>query len=269
MATGVKPRKEAEKAAESKPVRAWARVGIASRGVLYVVVALLAAHLAVGDFDRRTDKDGAIATVAHQPFGRLLVLALAIGFAGYTVWRVCEVVLADSWAKRAASAGKATLYGFICSTAVAYIVRAGHQSPKREHDITTRVMGWPGGRWLVAAAGLAIIGAGIYNGYRGLSQRYLKRLRLKELGPTERRIVHVLAIAGMTARMLVFLVVGWFFVRAAVRFDPNEPIGLDAALRRVATGSHGPLVLGLIAAGLLAYGLYTFAEARYRKILDD
>ena len=101
---------------------------------------------------------------------------------------------------------------------------------------------------------------------RAISGKWSKHLELERLSAGGRRAVEVVAWVGLLGRTLVFSVVGWFLFRAAVRYDPNEPVGLDQSLRTLVDESWGPFLLVLTAIGLVGYGLFSFIEARYREL---
>lgn len=263
----------AEQAAQSPWVERMARAGLAARGVLYSLVGVVALQVAAGRQDQRADKDGALATLARQPLGRLGLAAVAVGFAAYGVWRLLDAVLgtagedgASGWAKRARDLGRAVLYGSFCLTAVRILAGSRGDDGSKEADVTAAVLRAPLGRVAVGAVGLAVIATGLYNGWRAFSGKYERKLRTAEMGPRLRPAVTAVAAAGLSARMVVFVLVGSFIVKAAVRYDPNEAVGVDGALKRLAARSYGPWLLGVVAAGLLLYGLYLFVEARYRRI---
>ena len=132
--------------------------------------------------------------------------------------------------------------------------------------MVTRALDLPGGQWLVAGAGLAIIAAAIYIGYRGLSQKFNERLDTSEMGPVTGASVDVLGTVGMIARSVVFALAGYLLIRAAIDYDPNEAHGLDGTLKTLAQQTYGQVILALTALGLVCYGLYSFAEARYRDL---
>ncbi|MDQ4070712.1 MAG: DUF1206 domain-containing protein [Actinomycetota bacterium] len=264
------------RAARSRWLERLARAGLVARGLLYGVVALLAVHVAQGHREARPDKQGALEMVVRQPLGRLLVLLLAVGFAGYALWRCVEAVVGPldepnrrkANFKRIGYAARAALYAFFCGSAVRLFIWSTRASvdENAEVDWTARVLGWPGGTWLVQATGLVIIGAGLYIGWRGLSGKFRKRLKPLEMGPVSRRWVRGMGTVGNVARMLVTLVIGVFLIAAARQHDPSEAVGIDGALKRLAERSYGTVILVLVAAGLAAYGLYSLAEARYRRV---
>jgi hypothetical protein len=266
----------AERAADSPWIEGLARAGLVARGVLYCVVAILALQLAFGDHDKHPDKQGAMETLARQPFGKALVLAAAAGFAGYALWRLLSAFLdtegegddAGGWAKRAADLGRGLLYAGFCVGALRLVAGASGDDQAKEVDITARVLEAPLGRVAVALVGVAVICGGLWNGYRALSRKYRKKLKTGRMSRTARKWITAVATAGLTARMVVFLLIGTFLVRAAVRYDPQEAVGVDGALRRLAEGRWGPWLLALVALGLLLFGVYSFVEARYRRLLE-
>ncbi len=139
-------------------------------------------------------------------------------------------------------------------------------SETAERDWTARVLDWPAGSWLVQSAGLVAIGAGLYIGWRGLSGKFRKRLKSLEMAPAERVWVRGVGTVGNVARMLIALMIGVFLITAARHHDPNQAVGIDGALKRLAEQPYGPPLLVVVAIGLAAYGVYSFAEARYRRV---
>ncbi len=265
-----------EDAADSTWLERLARAGLVARGLLYVVMAILAVQVARGHDETRADKQGALQTVLHQPFGRLLILLLAVGFAGYALWRFVEAAVGPADEnderkanfKRLGSAARGGLYAFFCGSAVKLFIWSNEvaAAERPEADWTARVLNWPGGTWLVQAVGLGFIGGGLYVGWRGLAGKFRKRLKSLEMGQAERRWIRWIGAVGMVARMLVMVMIGVFLIAAARSHDPNQAVGIDGALKHLADRSYGPGLLVLVAFGLAAYGLYSFAEARYRRV---
>ena len=265
-----------ERAAHSTWLERLGRAGLVARGLLYGVVALLPVQVAYVHREAQADKQGALETVVRQPLGGLLVLLLAVGFAGYALWRFVEAAVGPpdepdrrkATFKRVGYAARGALYAFFCASAIRLFIWSTKASvdENAEVDWTARVLDWPGGTWLVQATGLVVISAGLYMGWRGLSGKFRKRLKPLEMGPLAKRWVRGIGTVGNVARMLVTLVIGVFLIAAARQHDPTEAVGIDGALRRVADRSYGALLLVLVAAGLAAYGLYSLAEARYRRV---
>lgn len=265
-----------EDAAESTWLERLARAGLAARGLLYVVVAILATQVAAGHDEVRPDKQGALQAVVHQPFGRVLVLLMAVGFAGYAAWRFVEAAVgppdqpdsAKTNVKRVGYFLRGGLYTFFFGSAVKLFLWSNSAPTNNgaEADWTARVLDWPGGTWLVQAVGLGAIGAGLYIGWRGVAGKFRKRLKSLEMGSAVRKWVRAVGTVGMVSRMLVTIMIGVFLIAAARQHDPNQAVGIDGALRRLADRPYGPTLLVAVAVGLAAYGLYSFAEARYRRV---
>jgi hypothetical protein len=265
-----------EQAADSTWLERLARAGLVARGLLYVVVAVLALQVARGHSNTRADKQGALHTVVRQPLGKVLVLLLAVGFAGYALWRFVEAAVGPSdeddarraALKRVGCLARGGLYAFFSLSAAKLLVSSsgGAGSDNAEADWTRRVLDWPAGTRLVEAVGLGVIGAGLYVGWRGLSRKFRTRLKSAEMSRTERRWILGVGAVGMVARMLVTVLIGVFLIVAAAQHDPNQAVGIDGALKRLADRSFGPALLALVAFGFAAYGLYSLAEARFRRV---
>lgn len=265
-----------EQAADSTWLERLARAGLVARGLVYVVVAVLALQVARGHSNTRADKQGALHTVIRQPLGKVLVLLLAVGFAGYALWRFIDAAVGPSdeddarkaALKRVGCLARGGLYAFFSLSAAKLLVSSsgGAASDNAEADWTRRVLDWPAGTWLVEAVGLVVIGAGLYIGWRGLSRKFRKRLKAAEMSRTERRWILGVGTVGMVARMLVTVLIGVFLIVAAAQHDPDQAVGIDGALKRLADRSFGPALLALVAFGFAAYGLYSLAEARFRRV---
>lgn len=265
-----------ERAADSVWLQRLARAGLVARGLLYLVVAALAVQVGRGHRDTRADKQGALHAVVHQPLGKVLVLVLAIGFAGYALWRFVEAAggfpehddRRKVALKRVGYAARGGMYMFFSLSAAKLLISSAGQAggDNAEADWTRRVLDWPGGTWLVEAIGLAVVVGGIYVGWRGLARKFRKGLKAVEMGRAKRRWIVAVGTVGMVARMVVTVLIGIFLVAAAAHHDPNQAVGIDGALKRLADRSFGPLLLTVVAVGFAAYGAYSLAEARYRRV---
>ena len=118
----------------------------------------------------------------------------------------------------------------------------------------------------MGVVGLGFVAGGLYVVYRGLAQKFEKRLDTSEMGPITGRVVDVLGTVGLAARGLVFSLIGFVLVKAAIDFDPQQANGIDGTLKLIARQTYGGILLTVTAVGLVAYGLYSFAEARYRQL---
>lgn len=256
-----------------------ARAGLVAKGVSYGLVGALAVAVAVGAGGKATSRGGALATLADKSWGKLILVLLALGFAAYALWRVIQAVFeraddegeaksaAKKWGKRVGYIGRALIYAGLTYTTLKLLVDADQQQPQNEQakQTTSTVFDWPAGRWIVALAGLAILGAGVWNVYRGLSKKFEQKWR-GGMSRTEARWGARAGLVGHLARGVVFGLIGVFLFKAAIEYDPEDAIGLDGALRKLAEAPYGPWVLGVTAVGLLAYGVFCLFDARYRDV---
>jgi hypothetical protein len=260
-------------------IKRAARAGLVARGLVYGVVGLLALQVAWGDAVEEASKDGAIAAVAARPYGRWLLIALAVGFAGYVAWRGCEALWGRSdehqddqpkaVVKRAASGAKALLYAALLVTTVR-VIAAGPSSAgsddEHPRELTARAFDLPAGQLLVGSVGVALLGTAAYFVYRGATERAEDRLDTSDMGRWVGRSIDVAGTLGMAARGLVVAVLGLLMLKAALDHDPQQATGIDGTLRRMAQQPYGQAILTVTAIGILAFGLYAFAEARYREV---
>ena len=248
-----------------------ARAGLAARGIVYAVIGVLALQLALGSGGRATNQQGALKTVAQAPFGKVLLIVLAVGLGGYALWRLSRAALGhgreqqDSGGDRAAALASGIAYAILCFTAVKILAGAGTGSgtPK---EATGGILDWTGGPLLVGIAGVVMIGVAGYQAYKGVAKKFLEDSRTGEMDESVRRSFTALGVFGHVARAVVFALIGYGLIRAALDYDPQKAIGLDGALRQVADASYGPWLLGLVALGLLGFAAYSVADARYRRV---
>jgi Domain of Unknown Function (DUF1206) len=248
------------------------RSGFVARALVYGIIGVLALKLAVGHGGKLANQQGALHTVAHQPFGKLLLTLVAVGLAGYSLWRFVRAGIghgpegSDTGFERVAAFASGIAYGAICALAVEILLGAGGGSEVNPKKSTAGVFGWPGGTWIVGLAGGVMIGVALYQGYRGLTKKFLDDSKVEEMGPKVKKWIGRLGLIGHVARMVVFGLIGIFLVKAAIDYNPNKAVGLDGALAKLAHNSYGPLLLGIVATGLIAFGLYSLSDARYRRI---
>ena len=261
------------RAGQSPWVERLGRAGLVAKGVLYAVLAILAVQVALGGREESPDRGGALRTIAEQPFGKGLLILLALGLAGYALWRLAQGILdrdqegdgPKGIVKRGANLAKAGWYGALCGLTVSTLVGGGG-GDGNEQATTAGVFERPGGRYLVYAAGLAFLAAAAFNGWRAVTCKFNKKLKKGEMGDAEETAATGVGFLGHLARMVVFGLIGAFLFKAAWEFDAKQARGLDGALLEVAQAPYGGLLLGAVAVGLFAYALYCFVQARYRRI---
>jgi Domain of Unknown Function (DUF1206) len=248
------------------------RAGFVARGLIYAIIGILALKLAFGHGGKLTDQKGALHTVAQQPFGKVLLTLLAIGLGGYSLWRLVRAAIghgpegSDSGFDRVAAFASGIAYGVMCFLAVEILLGAGGGSGGSVKKSTAGVLGWPAGTWIVGIAGVVLIGVALYQGYRGITKKFLDESKVEEMGPQVKKWISRLGTFGHLARMVVFGLVGVFVVKAAIDYKPSKAVGLDGALAKILHHSYGPFLLGIVATGLIAFAVYSLSDARYRRI---
>lgn len=260
-------------AAHSAWVEGAGRAGLVAKGVSFVFVAILAVQVAVGAGGEPADRQGALDAVADEPLGWFPLLLLALGFAGYGLWRFAQAFFdrdregtkLTGLAKRTSDFAKGVLYVGLATVSVS-LIAGGDAGGSEEDTATSRVLDVPFGRWIVGAVGVAIVGAGGWNGFRAVTGKFRDDLETRRMSKAEDRWYTAIGVFGHLARAVVFALVGIFLLRAAYQYDPDEAIGLDGALAKLAREALGPVLLATVAFGLLAYGLFCFVQARYRDV---
>jgi hypothetical protein len=247
------------------------RVGLTARGVVYCLLGIAAVQVAAGPRDRELDRQGALHLLVRQPLGPALLLGLVLGFVAYALWRFAEAATDDGWGKRILHAGRGLLYVSFTWTATKVLLgrSTGGTSDSQAKSWSARAMTHSGGRALVVAVGLGCAVGGAVLCWRGARQKFTEKLATEQMRRWQRRWLPWLGTAGHAARGAVVALIGLFLVRAAVRFDPHEAVGIDGALHQAAGRTWGQLGLVVLALGLACYGLFSFVEARWRNVLDD
>jgi hypothetical protein len=249
-------------------VERLARMGYAARGIVYVIVGVVAAQAARGE-GGATGQQGAFSEILSRPGGKFMLGLLAVGLLGYAVWRFVEASIDpehDGGGKRALYALSGVIHAGLALTAMRMALGSSRGGGGGSESLTARVMEAPAGRWLVAAAALAIVGFGIFQIVKGWRADLDRRLDFSRL-PSGTRVWAVRAArAGLAARGVVFLIIGFFLFQAALQRDPGETRDLEGALDALHGASYGPWLLGLVALGLIAYGITEILKARYRRI---
>ena len=259
---------ELRRAAHSDWLERLGRAGLAAQGLSYGLVGVLALKLAFGvGGGRATSRQGAFQSLAHDRFGKAVLIGLATGFVGYAAWRFANALLdrkgrgdgPPGLAKRAGELAKGLVYAGL-TWSVIQVLLTSHPSGGNQQQETAGVFGWPGGRWIVLAAGLTILGFAGWNVYRGVTRKFEEQL---ERTPGW---VKPLGVIGLGARGVVFAVIGWFMIKAALDFNAKQAVGIGGALAKLAQAPYGAVVLGATAAGLLVFAAFCLAQARYRDV---
>ncbi|WP_442816325.1 DUF1206 domain-containing protein [Streptomyces sp. NBC_01233] len=251
-----------------------ARCGLVARGVLYVLVGVLAVRVAFGEGGQEADRSGALQELVHKPLGGFLVWAVGVGFVCMMLWRLSEAVFGaagpdgDKASKRLASAARTVFYGVVAFSVLSFAAGSGggRSSDEQSRDVTATAMDLPGGPWWVGVAGAAIAVGGIVIAVQAARRSFCKQLEMDRVPEGVRKAVEFLGVCGGVARGALFAAAGAFLVYAAVRYDPSQAKGVDDTLRAFAQTPAGPWLLVLVSAGLVLFGLFSWALACWRRV---
>jgi Domain of Unknown Function (DUF1206) len=269
--------RRARSVATGKWVSLLARLGYAAKGVVYLIIGGLAAALAVGHGGAATDQRGALQTIYAQPLGKFLLIVVGIGLVGFALWSFIQALF-DTEGKGSDAKGIIGRIGY-AGVGVAYAALAfgafqlvtgtgnvGKSTTASTQDWTAKLLTLPFGMPLVIIVGLVVIGIAFYLFSKAYSAKFQRRLNLAGLNTRLRRWMVNLGRFGYAALGVVFTIIGIFLIVAAVQHNPREAKGLDSALQELLRQPFGPVLLAIVALGLIAYGVYSFVEARYRRV---
>ncbi|MEV5041403.1 DUF1206 domain-containing protein [Microbacterium sp. LMI1x-1-1.1] len=259
-------------AKNSRAVHVLARAGFAASGVVHIIVGLIAVSLALGlSGGGQADQSGALAQLAAAPGGVFLLWAATIGLAALGLWHLLSAFLdrsASDGKERAVhivkNASKGVVYLVIAFSAGTFAAGGSTSSAGSTRSLTADLLSTPGGVFLVVAIGLVVIGIAGYLVFKGATRRFERDLSLPS--GTAGRGVRILGTVGYIARGVAFAGVGVLFLVGAATNDPEKSTGLDGALRSFAELPAGKILLVLIGAGWIAYGVYAFFRARYTRL---
>ncbi|HKH46262.1 MAG TPA: DUF1206 domain-containing protein [Thermoanaerobaculia bacterium] len=255
-------------------VEPLARFGYAARGVVYALIGVLAIQAAFFGRGQTTGPAGAIETIADK--SKLLLVLIAIGLLGYALWRFVQGIFdpenkgrdAKGLVQRGAMIASGVVYAGFALLAFRLFTQSGASAGAGgNQSMTAKLLSLPFGRALVILAGIGVIVSALQQMYEAYTKKFQRRMKTQEMSPDEQRLAIHTGQLGLAARGVAFLISGWFLIKAALSYDPSQAQGLGGALETLARQPSGPWLLGLVALGLVAYGAYSFLQARYRRIV--
>jgi hypothetical protein len=267
-------RRSARRASGSRAIAWLGRAGLTARGVMYVLIGIIAVQIAVQGSQQQADRAGAVRLVAQTALGTIALWLLVAGFAGMALWRLSEAAGGSPGpggrkaTTRLASLAVAVFYAVVTYGILKYALGIGQlsSSDTQSQDLTAAALKHPGGQWIVAIAGVIVVIAGLCFMYSAARLTFLRYLQLGSASARTRKAVTQLGRIGGIARGLVFATIGVFLVIAAKDADPAQAKGIDSALRALAHTPLGPVLLAIVALGLVTFGIYSWCEARWRAV---
>ena len=262
----------------AKWIERLARFGYAAKGIVYAIVGVLAVQAAFNWGGKVTGSTGAFETIANQPFGKVMLFLVAIGLVGYVVWRFVSAIFDpehndDGFKnvfRRLSYAVSGLVYGSLAFAALRIVFGFGSSSGSGGGDSsseqTATLLSQPFGRWLVGLVAAGSVGYGFYCIYRGVKVKFRKKLKLSEMSQTEQTWAIRIGRFGLICKGIVSTIVGYFFAQAARSANASEAKTTAGALQSIQQQPYGAVLMGIVALGLLAYGVHLMVQARYRRI---
>lgn len=265
-------KEKGEEVVYSPLMETLARLGFGARGLIYFMMGLVAIRVAMGSAGGAVDQQGALAAVAAEPFGRILLWIVLIGLVGYTLWGLIRVVFDPLHLGKDAKGIAQRLWFFTSAFSYGSLIfpvfrllsgsgggpQNGHQTAQTQKSVAP-LLSDSAGQWLVGLIGLGALGVGFGQIYQGFSRKFDKQFEFYEMTARQRKWVGRLGRVGTVARGITFVLMGVFLALAAVRADPSQAQGIDGALMKLAQLPYGPWLLGIVAAGLIAFGIYSMS----------
>jgi hypothetical protein len=254
-----------------------ARLGFYSKGFLFIVIGMLAILVAIGEQGGQlADPAGAISRIATVPFGKAVLIIFIFGATGQGLWNILRG-LADvddagksvqGIIKRCIAGGVGIFYLYLAWAASSVVLasRVTVENGTVQKTMTAFFLALPLGTIFVGLLGLIVIGAGVHECYSGITGKYQENFKTYKMEEGSRRILNVLGYLSFTARALIFALIGYYFVWAAINYNPDEAIGIDGALLTLSRTYYGKTLLFITAAGLVCHGILSLYEAKYRRI---
>lgn len=252
------------------------RAGFISRGITYGVIGglTLALALGAGTDGAAPDQQGALALIARPGLGRVAMVGIAAGLLAYAIWKLDQGVHgggpegpgSGSAKDRVSNLAGGAAYLVFFAVAIQTLAGSGGNGSGAPRHAAAGVLGWPGGPLLVGLGGLALILISAVQAYEASQSRFEKDCHTADMTAAQRHVFRRLGQIGLSARAAVFALVGYFLLRTAIAYNAREAVGLDGALERLHHQSYGPWLVGLAAAGLLTFAVFSLAEARCRRL---
>ncbi|HLK43091.1 MAG TPA: DUF1206 domain-containing protein [Thermoleophilia bacterium] len=269
-------RRDTQALERSRLFRWLVRIGFVARGITYGVIGgvALAIALGAGGLGAAPNQQGALTLIARTSLGRPALVVIAAGLLAYAVWKISQGIFGRgpeggggaALLDRVGNLGGGVVYLVFFAVAVRVLTGSAGNSSAAPKQATGGILGWPGGPVIVGVGGAALLVISLYQLYDALRGGFLQETKTERMDRRQRRLFLSLGRIGLTARALVFLLIGYFLLRTAIDYNPSNAIGVDGALARLYHQPLGPWLVGLVSSGLLVFAAFTFFEGRYRRL---
>lgn len=256
----------------------FARFGYAAKGVLYGGIGILALLQAL-DFSsgKTVGSKGVLVAIASQPYGQVMLAILAISLMGYVLWRFIQAFVdpehsghdAKNIVRRVGYAVSGLVYASVAFSAISILISSSSGGGKSAQEWALTVMQQPFGRWVVGVGGLLAVGLGCYYFYRAIKAKFRKHMKLHEMSDTAKTWAILVGRVGNAARGVVYVVIGFFAVRAAWTFDSSKIKTTEGALAVFDDNPADEWILSILGVGFIAYGIHMGFQAVYHRIRPE
>ncbi|KAA5542432.1 DUF1206 domain-containing protein [Adhaeribacter rhizoryzae] len=256
----------------------FARFGMAAKGVVYTLVgalAFMAAFEINGNSEQGAGKQGVFQFILEQPFGKILLGIVALGLVCYTIWRFIQAFMdserkggdAKGIGKRLGYAFSGLIYGSLAFYAAKLVLGSGGGSGGGDsrQTLAGKLLEQPFGQWLVGIVAVGTMAMGLYQIYKAITGKYLKNIQTAQIKSDIKDMLMKAGKVGYIARGIVWGIIGFLFLKAAMNSNAQEAGGTTSAFQFLEQ-SYGSILLGAIALGLVCYGVFMFVRARYEAI---
>ncbi|BCB05655.1 DUF1206 domain-containing protein [Bacillus sp. KH172YL63] len=257
-------------------IKGFARIGYISRGTVYILIGALSVMAALGIGGSTSDSNGAFSAVASKPFGEILLWILGAGLIGIVLWRLIQVILDPEHVKNDGKSLFRRLTHLISGIAYASLTynafaiamhaKSSGSGSGSKQTLSAKLLAQPFGQWIVGAVGLIIIGFALYEIHKAYTEKYTDKFKRSEMSEKEWELGRKTGKLGLYSRGIVFLLIGYFFVQTAITADPYKTKGLDGALQKIAQQPFGQWLLGIVALGLVLYGVFQILKGKNRHL---
>lgn len=252
-----------------------ARFGLVSKGIVYFLMGTLSVLAAMGLSSEKGDKAEAFKLIYEQPFGRVILVAIALGLLGYVMLRFFQAFKntenknndIKGILDRIGFGMSGVLYLAIGIYAMNLAVKGAESGDGGGNDsrqsIVGKILEYPGGEYIIGIASLIIIGMGIYQITRGVTGKFMKKVNLYKSDMKD--AFKTAGVLGYVSRGVVLTIIGYFLLHAAWLSNPSEAQGTGAAFAFL-QNNFGSLMMAIVAVGMAGYGVFCFVKAKYQRI---
>lgn len=247
--------------------------GHLAKGVVYSAIGGIALAGVIGEASGPGGMKDVIRWIQNQPFGQILLVLITVGLFSYCAWRWIKSLEdtsgegsdAEGLIKRTGYAASGTVYGLLGVYAITLLTGGSSNGDSRQ-DMLAQILQQPFGQIVVGVIALILVGVGLYQLNTGLKEKFMEEIDHSQLHGDERKLYRNLGKAGHVSRAVIYGIMAYFLARVALSSDPSQFRGIEGAIEYLGGQTMGTILVALVALGLLLYGLFMFAKAKYPRV---